>query len=98
MNVLKDILYKTGILDVAGFTDTIITAVCFDSRKVREGSLFVAVRGTQTDGHEFIAAVHEKGASAIVCEQFPGRLLKCSLTSHIRFVSWSDSCPLVRLF
>lgn len=74
MNVLKDILYKTGILDVAGFTDTIITDVCFDSRKVREGSLFVAVRGTQTDGHEFIAAVHEKGASAIVCEQFPTEL------------------------
>ncbi|HNP47203.1 MAG TPA: UDP-N-acetylmuramoyl-L-alanyl-D-glutamate--2,6-diaminopimelate ligase, partial [Bacteroidia bacterium] len=86
MNVLKDILYKTGIVDVAGFTDTHITDVCFDSRKVREGSLFVAVKGTQSDGHTYIPAVIEKGAVAIVCEHFPSEL-----QSGVTYVRVADS-------
>lgn len=71
MKLLKDIIYKTGIVDVSGPTDIGITDVCFDSRKAREGSLFIAVRGTQTDGHAFLAQVVEQGAVAIVCEKFP---------------------------
>lgn len=74
MQLLKDILYKTGIVDVSGSTDTGITDVCFDSRKVREGSLFVAVRGTNADGHSYIEQVVEKGAVAVVCEMLPGEL------------------------
>ncbi|HRH67265.1 MAG TPA: UDP-N-acetylmuramoyl-L-alanyl-D-glutamate--2,6-diaminopimelate ligase [Bacteroidia bacterium] len=86
MNILKDILYKTGILDVAGFTDTVITDVCFDSRKVREGCLFIAIRGTQADGHRFIPAVIENGAAAIVCEEFPS-----GLKSGVTYVKVADS-------
>ncbi|HPD55086.1 MAG TPA: Mur ligase domain-containing protein, partial [Bacteroidia bacterium] len=71
MKPLKDILYKAGILDVFGSTDTEIVDVCFDSRKARNGSLFVAVRGTQADGHGFISSVVEQGAAAIVCETLP---------------------------
>jgi len=71
MRILKDIIYKTGILDVSGSTDISISDVCFDSRKVKEGSLFVAVKGLQVDGHQYINAVIEKGAVAIVCEQLP---------------------------
>jgi UDP-N-acetylmuramoyl-L-alanyl-D-glutamate--2,6-diaminopimelate ligase len=71
MKILKDILYKTGIADVKGVTISGITDVCFDSRKVKEGSLFVAVKGTQTDGHVYIEQVIQKGAVAIVCEHMP---------------------------
>lgn len=48
-----------------------IAAVRFDSRQVRSGDLFVAVRGVQSDGHAFIGKALENGASAIVCEQIP---------------------------
>ncbi|MFM2136008.1 MAG: hypothetical protein RL021_1408 [Bacteroidota bacterium] len=71
MKSLKDILYKSGILEVVGSTDVGISDVCFDSRKVRDGSLFVAVRGTQSDGHAFIPSVTTAGAAAVVCEQLP---------------------------
>ena len=71
MKNLKELLYKAGIIEVHGSTDVGVSQVCFDSRKVVSGSLFVAVRGTQSDGHQFIASVIEKGAVAIVCEEFP---------------------------
>ncbi len=51
-----------------------ITGVNMDSRRVEEGDLFIAIRGTQTDGHQFIAAAEERGAVAIVCETMPERL------------------------
>ncbi|MCL2726760.1 MAG: UDP-N-acetylmuramoyl-L-alanyl-D-glutamate--2,6-diaminopimelate ligase [Bacteroidales bacterium] len=47
-----------------------VSAICFDSRKVSPGTLFVAVCGTQTDGHQYITQAIEKGAVAIVCEKF----------------------------
>jgi UDP-N-acetylmuramoyl-L-alanyl-D-glutamate--2,6-diaminopimelate ligase len=71
MIILKDILYKTGILNVSGPVNIGITDICFDSRLVKEGSLFVAIRGLQSDGHSFIPFVIEKGAVAIVCESLP---------------------------
>jgi UDP-N-acetylmuramoyl-L-alanyl-D-glutamate--2,6-diaminopimelate ligase len=48
-----------------------IASVTFDSRKVKKGSLFVAVRGTATDGHAFIQTALDNGAAAIVCEELP---------------------------
>ncbi len=71
MKILKDILYRTGILQVAGSVNTGITEVCFDSRKVSEGCLFIAVKGEISDGHDFISRAIEKGAVAIVCEVMP---------------------------
>jgi UDP-N-acetylmuramoyl-L-alanyl-D-glutamate--2,6-diaminopimelate ligase len=71
MRILKDIIYKTGIINVSGPVNTHITEVCFDSRKIREGCLFVAVKGTISDGHDFIPLAIEKGAVAIVCEIMP---------------------------
>ncbi|MCH8318807.1 MAG: hypothetical protein IIA88_10000, partial [Bacteroidetes bacterium] len=65
---LKDILYKVSIESVSGGTDIKINEICFDSRKVKKGSLFIAVKGTQVDGHLFINEVIEKGAAAIVME------------------------------
>lgn len=86
MKVLKDIIYKTGILDISGATDIGITDVCFDSRKVREGSLFVALRGTQSDGHDFLDQVIQQGAVAIVCEKLPA-----DRRDDITYVKVSDS-------
>lgn len=71
MKILKDILYKAGIINVAGPVDIGITDLCNDSRLVKEGCLFVAIKGLNSDGHSFIPAVSEKGAVAIVCEVLP---------------------------
>ncbi|MBQ21244.1 MAG: UDP-N-acetylmuramoyl-L-alanyl-D-glutamate--2,6-diaminopimelate ligase [Flavobacteriales bacterium] len=72
--LLKDILYKTGIEELVGNTNIAIDKICFDSREVEDASLFVAVVGTATDGHQYINQTIEKGAVAIVCEQFPEQL------------------------
>lgn len=56
---------------VQGDTSFVIGQIVFDSRKVAAGDVFVAVRGTQADGHAFIAPAMERGAAAIVCETLP---------------------------
>lgn len=71
MKKLKDILYGVSLKQVSGSTDLVIPSVCFDSRQVRTGVLFIAVRGTLTDGHEFIDKAIGQGAAGIVCETFP---------------------------
>jgi UDP-N-acetylmuramoyl-L-alanyl-D-glutamate--2,6-diaminopimelate ligase len=86
MNLLKDILYKTPLVSIAGTTDLTIHSLQFDSRKVTAHSLFVAVSGTQVDGHQFIALAIEKGAVAIVCENLPTTLLP-----HITYVQVKSS-------
>ncbi|TAL59362.1 MAG: UDP-N-acetylmuramoyl-L-alanyl-D-glutamate--2,6-diaminopimelate ligase, partial [Bacteroidetes bacterium] len=74
MKKLKDILYKAGLVEVVGSTDVPVSSVCFDSRKVEKGSLFVALKGTQNDGHTFIPQVVKAGAVAIICENLPNSL------------------------
>ncbi len=74
MKVLKDILYKSGIEEVAGSTSVTIESICFDSRKAEEGTLFIAVRGLKSDGHHFINEVIQRGAIAIICEELPSDL------------------------
>jgi len=66
MILLKDILYKVSLQATSGDMSIPISGVQFDSRKVERGNLFVAVKGTQVDGHSFIQAAVEKGAVAIV--------------------------------
>ena len=74
MSLLKDILYGVAIEQVVGTTGREINALHFDSRKVNQGSLFIAVKGTQTDGHQYIKSTLENGASAVVCEVLPNDL------------------------
>ncbi|UTA68247.1 UDP-N-acetylmuramoyl-L-alanyl-D-glutamate--2,6-diaminopimelate ligase [Emticicia sp. 21SJ11W-3] len=69
--ILSDILYKVSLLAVSGKTDIEIKNIVFDSRQVQSGSLFVAIGGTQVDGHNFIQKAIELGASAIICERLP---------------------------
>jgi len=73
--LLKDILYKVSLTSVSGDMETAITTIAFDSRKVEPGTVFVATRGTQVDGHDYIDAALERGAVAIVCEDLPKALL-----------------------
>src|SRR5690554_2138445 len=71
MKNLKDILYKTPIEAINGSTDIVVGKIEFDSRKISEGDVFVAIKGTLADGHNYIKKSIEQGATAIVCENFP---------------------------
>lgn len=79
MMVLKDILYKVTINAVIGSTNITVSNIEFDSRKIDNNALFVAISGTITDGHNYIESVIEKGATAIVCERLP-EVLKAGVT------------------
>lgn len=72
--ILSEILYKISLQAVSGKTDIEINKIVFDSRQVEKGSLFVAISGTQVDGHQFISKAIELGASAILCEHLPETL------------------------
>lgn len=76
MKLLKDILYKSRIAEVVGSTNVAIESVCFDSRQANAFAVFVAIKGTQVDGHNFIATAIENGSKAIVCEQLPDELVE----------------------
>jgi UDP-N-acetylmuramoyl-L-alanyl-D-glutamate--2,6-diaminopimelate ligase len=71
MRSVRDLTGKAGIVSVKGDTGTMVSDISFDSRKVGPGTLFVAVRGTKSDGHDFIPAAVSSGASAVVCERLP---------------------------
>lgn len=71
MKRLKDILYRVSIEAVHGATDVAIAKIEFDSRKVESNTAFVAIKGTLSDGHDYIEKAIALGANVIVCEQFP---------------------------
>lgn len=68
---LNRLLHSLDVEEVKGDADITVTSVQADSRKVEVGSLFVAVRGTAVDGHDYIEGAIRKGASVIVCEEIP---------------------------
>ena len=76
MNILKDILYKVTIEAVHGSTDLPIEKIEFDSRKVSKNDVFVAIKGSLSDGHQFIDKAISLGASVVVCEDLPATLLE----------------------
>ena len=76
MSNLKDILYKVAIEAVKGSTEITIGKIDFDSRKMEENDVFVAIRGTISDGHDFIGKAIELGARAIVCDSFPEQIIE----------------------
>jgi UDP-N-acetylmuramoyl-L-alanyl-D-glutamate--2,6-diaminopimelate ligase len=69
--ILKDILYKVAIEVVKGSTEMAIGKIEFDSRKVQENDVFVAIRGTVSNGHDFIEKAINLGAPVIVCDTLP---------------------------
>lgn len=81
MILLRDILYKASIQAVKGPTDIAVAKIEFDSRLVGQGDVFVAIRGTQTDGHDYIEKAISLGAVAVVCETLPE-----TIAGHVTYV------------
>ena len=75
MKALGELLRNVNAKHIKGATDIRISSITYDSREVKSGSLFFAVKGTRVDGHSFIDQVIEKGAIAIVCENLPDILI-----------------------
>jgi len=86
LKLLSDILYKTRLEEIIGSTNVAISSVTFDSRKVKKDSLFIATRGTASDGHHYIEVAIENGAVAVVCEDLPE-----TLNENITYVKVLDS-------
>ena len=83
---LKDILTNCNLLEIVGEKDVDVADITFDSRKVSQGTLFFAVKGTQVDGHDYIDGAIEKGASVIVCEKLPRKK-----TENVTYVKVDNS-------
>lgn len=86
MKKLSDILYGVSLKQVSGETGAEVSQVCFDSRMCDSQALFVAIRGTTSDGHGFIEKAIESGATAIVCEDLPK-----IVSEHVSYFLVDDS-------
>lgn len=88
---LIDLLQGIKVLKQVGDSDLEINAIQFDSRKITAGDMFVAVPGTASDGHDFIAKAIELGATIIVCETLPAQ------TEGKTFIQVKDSAEALSL-
>lgn len=86
MKVLKDILYGVQIESIQGSTQTSIAHIALDSRELKDHSLFIAIRGSQADGHNYISTAIAHGAVAIICEEKPEKT-----PQDIIWITTSDS-------
>jgi UDP-N-acetylmuramoyl-L-alanyl-D-glutamate--2,6-diaminopimelate ligase len=83
---LQELLYKVNVLKVVGTTNVDVADIAFDSRKIKEDSLFVAVKGTQSDGHTYISQTIKAGATVIVLEDMPS-----DLDGKVTYIQVEDS-------
>ncbi|MCI4443048.1 MAG: UDP-N-acetylmuramoyl-L-alanyl-D-glutamate--2,6-diaminopimelate ligase [Lentimicrobium sp.] len=74
--ILREIIYKVAIEAVKGSTDIAINKMDFDSRKIEANDVFVAIRGTISNGHDFIETAIWNGAIAVVCDTLPETITK----------------------
>ena len=88
MKSFELLLSNIDFIEVSGDAEIEVSSICYDSRKVKEGSLFIAVRGYVTDGHNFIKDALEKGAVAFIVEEIPEY---ASEYSDVAFVKVADS-------
>lgn len=84
--ILKEIIYKVAIEAVKGSTDISINKIDFDSRNIVENDVFVAIRGTVSNGHDYIEKAIILGAVAIVCDTLPE-----NLTAGITYIQVKDT-------
>ncbi len=75
MKTISDILHNVDILEIKGNTNNPVFGISFDSRKVSNNFVFVAVRGVNSDGHDFIETAILNGATSVVCEEMPVNIL-----------------------
>lgn len=78
---LNEVLKNITPIKIVGNDNVEITGVNIDSRRIKAGHLFVAIRGTQVDGHQFIDKAIELGADAVLCEELPEKL-----SNHVTYV------------
>jgi UDP-N-acetylmuramoyl-L-alanyl-D-glutamate--2,6-diaminopimelate ligase len=90
MRLLKDILYKVRMEEVVGSTHIAVENIAMDSREVKPMSLFAAIVGYSTDGHQFITTAIEKGANCILCQQFPDHLQE-----EVTYIKVQDSSEVI---
>lgn len=74
MQQLQDILYRVPLQELRGSAQKRVSGIALDSREVKKGMLFAALKGTQTDGHHYIPKAIEAGATVVLCEEFPSIL------------------------
>jgi UDP-N-acetylmuramoyl-L-alanyl-D-glutamate--2,6-diaminopimelate ligase len=74
MKLIKKLINDISIIQIIGSTEKQIESICFDTREVMKGSLFVAQKGTKVDGHDYISQAIENGATCIVAERLPEKL------------------------
>jgi UDP-N-acetylmuramoyl-L-alanyl-D-glutamate--2,6-diaminopimelate ligase len=86
MRYLSDIIEGLAFTELQGSADIEITAIVFDSRKVVPGCMFVAVKGTVVDGHDYILQAIKDGAVAVICEELPSRV-----TGEVDFLMVANS-------
>ncbi len=72
--ILQDLLYKVSIRTIKGNTNVEVNDLLIDSRKIKSGNCFIALRGSNTDGQEYIESAIKNGALAIICKTFPGQM------------------------
>lgn len=81
---IDDVLRGIEVVSVSGESGITISGIEFDSRNVKPGILFVAVKGIKTDGHDFIKQAVNSGAAAIICERLPENVSKEILTVRVK--------------
>ena len=86
MKLIREILYKVEINSVIGNTSLTINKIEFDSRLTNKGDIYVAIKGVNVDGHDFISQAIQNGANCIVCEKIPDQKV-----DHIVYVNVSSS-------
>jgi UDP-N-acetylmuramoyl-L-alanyl-D-glutamate--2,6-diaminopimelate ligase len=92
MNSIENITGGIEILHRTGEKDPVIGNIEFDSRKVTPGTLFVAVKGTKSDGHDYIGNAVSSGASAVICENLPA-----NPDGKVCWIKTSDSAKALEL-
>ena len=86
MAILQDILYKVNLRSLVGNSAVVIADLQIDSRKVNPGSAFIAIVGSDADGHDFIQKAIDNKAAAIICSRLPD-----FLSDDITYVEVADS-------
>jgi UDP-N-acetylmuramoyl-L-alanyl-D-glutamate--2,6-diaminopimelate ligase len=86
LKLLSDILYKCELLSITGSTDIRVKDLAHDSRKVTDGTLFIALSGLSVDGHDFISSAEKNGAVAVLCSTMPE-----ALSPDVTYVKVADT-------
>ncbi|MDR2292760.1 MAG: Mur ligase domain-containing protein, partial [Prevotellaceae bacterium] len=90
---LSKLISKIKPKEIAGNDNINIRSLGFDSRNIHENQLFFAIRGTKTDGHNFIDDAINQGATAIVCEQLPEKLNE--KICYVKVANTNDSIGII---